>query len=110
MSVLLRTGYDFARAIRITSNGTNENLTGATIKASLKNAAKTTELITDTAQSSGATGADWSTGLVVITFTAASTAALTAGTAWIEISIVLSGTRLPTNDIAVDIQTGYTLS
>ena len=107
---LIRSGYDVKIMVRVRVDSGNEDLTGATIEASLVDAAKTAELIVDTAQSSGAAGASWSTGLVAVVFTAAQTAALVAAdTAFIELGITLSGIRLPCDSVPVRIEKGWTL-
>ena len=107
---LIRSGYDAKIMVRVRVDGTNENLTGATVEASLVDATKTTELIVDTAQSSGTTGADWASGLVAVVFNAAATTALVAAdVAYIELGITLSGTRLPCDSVPVRIEKGWTL-
>lgn len=107
--ILIRSGYDFSRKFLFELDGSAENLAAATIKASLKNEAKTSELITDTAQTNTG-GADWSAGQVILRFPAASTTGLTPGNAWIEVSVVLSGERMAYEDIPVTVEAGYTLS
>ena len=109
---LIKSGYDVSILVRVRRDSANESLTGCTIKASLVNADKSAELITDTAQSSSATGADWANGLVAIEFSAANTTALTPlPTAYIELSIVdTNAKRLPCEDIPVTIEKGWTIS
>ncbi len=106
--ILIRSGYDFARKFLAKLDGVVEDLSAATIEASLKNEAKTTELITDTAQANTSPAA-WVSGQVVVRFPAASTAGLAAQNAWIEVAIVVSGERFPVDDIPCVIETGYTL-
>lgn len=105
---LLRTGYDFAERYLIRLDSSAEDLSTATIEASLKNSTKTTELIADTAQANTG-GADWANGVVEIIFPAASTTGLTAGSAWIEVAITKGGYRRPCPDLPVIIETGFTL-
>lgn len=114
---ILRSGYDFSRRVLVTKDGTAESLSGATIKASLKNANKSVELIADTAQSSSAEGADWANGIVTVIFSSSLTSALTVtnqatgqNKAWLELSIVKSGARVPCNDLPVIIEKGWTVS
>lgn len=106
--ILIRAGYDFARLFSFKKDGVAEDLSTATIEASLKNEAKTTELITDTAQTDG-NGATWSAGDVILRFAAAATTGLSPGNAWIEVAVILAGARLPYEDIPVAIEAGYTL-
>jgi hypothetical protein len=106
--ILLRSGYDFARRFTLYLDGVPEDLSAATIEASLKNEDKSAELITDTAQSNVG-DADWANGDVVVRFAAADSAALEPQRAWIELAVVISGVRLPYEDIPVVIEKGYTL-
>lgn len=73
--VLIVAGDDVAQPVRLRRGGVNEALTGATITARLVTEDRTV-LIDWTAQASGAAGADWANGLVVVEFPAAATAAL----------------------------------
>jgi len=108
---LIRSGYDVAVALRVRVDGANEDLSAATIKASLVNAAKTSELIADTAQSAAAAGAAWGSGLVVVEFSAAQTTGLSpADVAYIELAITLSGKRLPVEHVPVKVETGWTVT
>lgn len=111
---IVRTGYDYVRKYTFTLDGAAENLSTATIKASLKSADKSVELIADTSQDSAATGAAWGTGDVVLQFAAAATAAIDTAyigqSAWIEVAVTLSGKRLAYDDIPVVIEKGYVLT
>jgi len=107
---IIRSNYDVVVQVRIRSDGANENLSAATIKASLVNADKSAELIADTVQSSDATGAAWASGLVVVEFSLAQTSALVPGSAFIELAITNGGKRTPTNSIPVTIEKGWTVS
>lgn len=106
---IVRSGYDFSTLVQIRFDGDKEDLSAATIRASLKNADKSAELIADIAQSSASAGASWSTGLIAITFLASVTAALVPGDAWIEIAITKSARLLPCDDVRCVIETGYAL-
>lgn len=109
-SPLIRSGYDVSILLRVRVDGANEDLSAATISASLVSADKTSELIADTAQSSGATGASWADGLVAVVFPAASTTSLAIGTGNIELAIVKASVRLPCESIPVRIEKGWTLT
>ena len=108
---LLRAGYDF-EILRLFTNDTGsgataEDLSAATlIEACVKNYGKTAELITDTTQTNTGS-ASWSTGIVAIRFTAAQTTGLVAQSGWIEVAVVLAGTRIRYEDIPVDIEAGF---
>ncbi len=107
---LVRAGYDYVGKYTFYLDGVPEDLSGASlIECSLKNAAKTVELITDTAQSNGATGASWASGVVVISFLAAQTVGLSPGDGFIEVAVVNGGLRIPYDDIPVIIEAGFTL-
>jgi hypothetical protein len=110
--MLIRTGYDFRRVLRLTLDGAAEDVSGATaIYASVKNMAKTSELIADTLLSSVDTGAAWASGLVTVSFTAAQTALISqAQEGWLEIALKTGGKRLPYEDLPVIIETGYALT
>ncbi len=107
--IIMRSGYDFARKFTFKLDGVAEDLSAATIKASVKNDTKTSEIIIDTAQTNTG-GADWANGIVVLAFTSSQTAALAAQNAYIEIAVVISGQRIPYEDVPIVIETGYTLS
>lgn len=107
---LIRAGYDFERIFTFLIDGSVEDLSAAAIKASLKNDAKTLELIVDTSQTNTGTDVDWRTGEVAIRFPASLTAALTAQNAWIEVAVVLAGIRLPYADLPAVVELGYVLS
>lgn len=106
--VLIRAGYDFARTFSFRLDGSAEDLSSATIEACVKNEAKTSELITDQAQTNDG-GASWAAGSVILRFTAASTTGLTPGNAWIEVAVTLAGKRLAYEDIPCVIESGYAL-
>ncbi|MBA3622957.1 MAG: hypothetical protein H0W48_00505 [Methylibium sp.] len=108
--ILLRSGYDFERRFSLSLDGQPEDLSAATITASLKNQAKTSELIADVSQANTGAGVSWSTGEVAVRFPAASTAALQPASAWLEIAVVLGGKRLAYEDIPVVIETGHALT
>lgn len=106
---LIRTGYDFTKKYTLKLDGTAENLsTASLIEASLVSGDKLSELIVDTAQTNTG-GADWANGVVVVNFTAAQTAAIALGDAWIELAVVLGGLRLPYDSIPVVVEKGWTL-
>ncbi len=106
---IVRAGYDFIGQYTFYLDGIAEDLSSASlIECSLKNEAKTSELIADTSQNSGATGASWASGVVVIQFSAAQTVGLTAGNGYIEVAVVKGGLRLVYPDIAVVIEAGLT--
>lgn len=105
--LLIRTGFDFeSPPLTFYVAGEPEDLSAATIEAVLKSEDKSTELIADTAQVDGS-GASWADGVVVIRFPLADTTALTPGRAWIEVAVVLSGIRLPYEDLPVVIEEGH---
>ncbi len=107
---ILRAGYDFIGQYTFYLDKAPEDLSAATlIEWSLKNATKTVELITDTTQDSGASGASWSTGVVILQFSAAQTVGLSPGDGFIEVAVVKGGLRLPYPDIPVTIEAGFTL-
>ncbi len=107
--VILRSGYDFDRVFTFRVDGDPEDLSAATISASLKNEDKSAELITDTPQTDGAP-ASWEDGEVLVRFGAGQTAALSPQRAWIEVAVVLGGVRLPYEDIPVVVEKGFVLS
>ncbi len=103
--IIVRATYDFARNFVIKRDGLALNVSSATIKASLKNQAKTVALIASTAQSNTG-GADWATGALILRFSGVQTTGLSAQDGFIEVSILLAGERLPVEDIPVIIETG----
>lgn len=108
---LLRRGYDFAERFKIKIQGTVEDLSTATIEASVVDGTKLIELIADTSQAN--TGnASWATGIVEVIFTAAATAALPDSAinrqAFIELGVTKGTTRLPCRSIPIDIEEGFT--
>lgn len=107
--IILRSGYDFDRIFVLRLDGDPEDLSAATIKASLKNEDKSAELIVDTAQTDGAP-ASWEDGEVLVRFSAGQTAALQPQRAWIELAVVIAGVRLPYEDIPVVVEKGWVLS
>ncbi len=106
---LMRAGYDFSWKFTFDVDGEPEDLSAATISISLKNEAKTSELITDTSQTN--TGdADWANGIVVLRFTKTQTSGLATQNAFIEISVTKTLEKIPYRDIAIDVETGVNLS
>lgn len=105
---LIRVGYDFVWTYTFEIDGIAEDLSAATISASLKNGAGA-EIITDTTQTNNG-GADWLNGVVLLRFTKTQTAGLTAGDGFIEVSVTKAGIKIPYRDIAVDIETGVNAS
>lgn len=111
MKPILRTGYDFAHRVVISFDGAVESQVGRTIKACLKSADKSAELIADVTLDDAATGADYVHGAVVVAFPAAATALLTAPCqAWIELAIIDGAQRYPVGDIEVCVEKGWVLS
>jgi hypothetical protein len=90
------TGYD-ARIVATINDelGAPLNLTGATIKAAVVSSDHSSVWIPEVTCSSGASGASWATGVVVIEFTAAQTTPSPAGKALIEIQVTLAGKKTP---------------
>lgn len=105
---LIRSGYDFAERVQLDFDGVPEDVSSATIEASLVSYDKTSELITDTAQTNSGTGVDWSLGIVGIVFPASATTSLTPQRAWIELAVVIGSSRLPYPSIPVTIEKGWT--
>ncbi len=103
---LIRSGYDYEREYTFRVDGEPEDLSAATIEASLVSEDKQSELITDTAQSNVL--GSWVDGRVVIRFPAASTTNLSPGRAWIEVAAVIGGIRLPYDSIPVIVEKGWT--
>jgi len=107
----MRPGYDFAAEYNLyrTTNGVTaiEDLHLATISASLVNKDGTYELINDTAQSSSASGADWTNGPVVVEFSRTANANVPRGEAWIELSVYLSGKKLAYPPLPVFVEPGF---
>ncbi len=110
----LFTGLDFAAPLDIYAQGTGEleDVSSATIVASLLSADGATELIADTAQSSASSGATWASGRVVVQFPLASTntAAIIAAvgtTLRIGIKITSGGLTQSLSLIPVEIVKGY---
>lgn len=70
------TGDDWDINVTLKLNGVVYDASGATIKAALIRYIQgvPTQTIADTTMSSGATGADWTNGIIVLEFPAASTA------------------------------------
>jgi hypothetical protein len=107
---IIRSNYDAAILVRIRRDSAYLDLTGATVKASLIDATKANELITDTVLLDSAENADWPNGLIAVDFTAAQTTALVPGKAFIEIAITLGGKKLPVNHVPVEVEKGWTVS
>ncbi len=107
--IILRSGYDFDRVFVFRIDGDPEDLSAATISASLKNEDKSAELIPDTPLAN-VSPASWATGEVLIRFGAGQTATLQPQRAWIEVAVVIAGVRLPYEDIAVVVEKGWVLS
>lgn len=107
-AIVLSTGKDFARKFRLKLDGAAEDVSTYTIECSVKNAAKTSELIPDTAQTNTG-GAAWASGEVIIRFPASATTGLTPQDAWIETTVFISGEKFHVDDIPIVIETGYTL-
>lgn len=107
---IIRSLYDSSTLIRLRIGASYFSVASATIKASLIDATKTSELIADTTLSSSATGADWTNGLVAVDFTAAQTTSLVPGKAFIELAITIGGKKLPVNHVPVEIEKGWATS
>jgi hypothetical protein len=61
---------------------------GATVRAAIVNDARTTIIVAAVTCDNAATGADWSTSLVVVEFTALQTTPIASNaTAWLEIEV-----------------------
>ncbi len=105
--IIIRQGYDFDRRRTFKLDCDVQDLSTAIIKICLKDETKTVELIPDTAQTN--TGdADWANGIVILRFSAGQTATLTTfGNAFIEVSVVLGGSRLCYEDIPVVLERGF---
>lgn len=110
---VLFTGLDFLAPVDVYEAGTNaaEDLSSATITASLLTSDGGTELIADTAQSSGTPGASWSTGRIVVRFDDADTgtAAVVAaiGSAKIGLKVTSGGITTGLGLFTVTIARGF---
>ena len=87
------TGDGIALAVTLKKNSATFAIAGgATVTAALVSGDHSTQYIADTAQSSGAAGADWDNSLVVVAFTEVQTDAVTySGAALLEIEVDDSG-------------------
>ncbi len=83
-------GDDWRLAFTLWDGGSVKNVSAATIRAGVQDLGGNL-LVDATAQSISTTGASWSTGVVVIALTSASTSALQPGQYAIEIEVTLSG-------------------
>jgi hypothetical protein len=82
----LVTGDDLRLPVQLTINGAVFDASAATIKARVVSLDHATALTPEVAQSSGASGANWSQSLVVVVISAAETAAIASyGMALLEI-------------------------
>lgn len=100
-------GDDWAQAFTLWDDGAAKNVSTATdISAAVVDLAGKT-VISGTACSSGATGAAWATGVVVLPFTATQTAAIgLANQYFIEIQVTLGGAKTTWPRVPVDVQSG----
>lgn len=97
------TGADESAIATLTRNGSAQPLTGATITASIKDAAGQVQSV---ALSAGAPGADWAAAVVTVEFPAAITALLAAGPAQVQIKAVLAGKTTIWRWVAVTVEAG----
>lgn len=85
------TGDDWTINVTLKKNGVVFDASGATsVKAALVSltGSEPTEQIAATVQNAGATGADWTNGLVVVEFAAAATALVSKyGTLYLEVQV-----------------------
>ena len=102
MPILLKTNYGFSQRFLHRIDGKAAPITGYTVVACVKNAAKTTKLIADVLQ---VEDSNWAAGALNIVFPTVSDT-LSAQEAWIEIATVISGTRYPAPDIPCRIEKG----
>lgn len=98
-------GDDIAITRDLYENGILADLSSATIYAALQNG-RGQQYITATLQSSSSVGASWSTGRVVIEFSAAQSIALRRGDAWLEIEVIRSGKKKTWPLFMVEVQQG----
>ncbi len=99
-------GDDWAHAFTLWDNGAAKNVSAATdVSAAVQNMAGVS-VISATACSSGAAGAAWATGVVVLPFTAAQTLALIRNQYRLEIQVTLAGAKTTWPLVPVEVQTG----
>lgn len=101
------TGDDWSQAFTLWDDGAVKNVSSATaISAAVVDLAGN-QIIGDTACSSGASGAAWTTGVVVLPFTATQTAAISrASQFYIEIQTTIAGAKTTWPRIPVDVALG----
>lgn len=103
---ILTPGDDASLAVTLFMAGVALNVTGTTIEAAIQDGLGC-QMIAATTQSSSTSGASWSTGLVVVEFTAAQTAGLQRGDAFLEIQQTLgTGAKRTWPLIPLEIQAG----
>lgn len=112
MTWQLFTGLDFVAPLDVIAQGSlsGEDVSTTTIVASLLSADGLSEIISDTSQSSSTTGASWSTGRVVVMFSAADTAnaaSIVGTTALVGIKITTGAQTISLPLIQCDIEKGY---
>ena len=83
------TGSDFSAVITLRKGGQTFDMSGDSAHAALVTPNASAVLIAATAQSSGATGADWSASKIVVEFSSTATAGITSysGPATIQIQV-----------------------
>lgn len=84
-------GDDVRVTATLTKDGASYDASGATIYAAITDAKGATTYVGATAQSSGTTGADWASGVVVCAFGASTTGALPYGRCYLEIQVAKGG-------------------
>lgn len=98
-------GDDIALVQDLYENGALVNLSSATIYAALQDS-RGRQLIATTLQSSSSSGAAWTTGRVVVEFTAAQSIVLQRGDAWLEIEVTRSGKKTTWPLYEIEVQQG----
>ena len=103
MSKALVAGDDDSISIQLTRDGATFSIdTGATVKAAITSLDRQTVLAGPVTCLSNATGADWSTGLVVAPFASADTGSMTTfGSLRLEVEVDDSGKQTYSDGITV---------
>ena len=104
-SPIVTPGDDIAITRDLYENGILADLSSATIYAALQNA-RGRQYISSTLQSSSAAGAAWTTGRVVIEFSAAQSIVLRRGDAWLEIEVIRAGKKKTWPLFLIEVQQG----
>jgi hypothetical protein len=108
LSLTFFTGDDWDILITLNRNGTPQDVSGASsIDASIVSSDddNVTTLIAAVSLNSGATGADWSNGVVLAEFPAASTGVAT-GIAYVELQVTEGGKKTTWPRQAIIVKTG----